>query len=284
MKTQKKLQKLEIKLSKILDWWIFGNYKTRFSWNWIEFYEHKNYNFWDNIRDIDWKASSKTWELFVKKYELEKDLNILFVLDDSLSMHFWTEEKTKKNILEEVFYLIASSANANNDNVWAIIYDEKNIEFIENKKSKENIYRILEKLEKNVDMFGKNILNNNILEEIIKRKIKNNLIFFLTDKTEDFDEKKLKIINNQNEIIIINIFDYFENNLVNINSNISLKLWNFFSNISLSKKNKVEEYKKLRKKKLEELKYNFNKINIWYLVLDTKNNILEELIKFFSGR
>jgi len=284
MKTQKKLQKLEIKLSKILDWWIFGNYKTRFSWNWIEFYEHKNYNFWDNIRDIDWKASSKTWELFVKKYELEKDLNILFVLDDSLSMHFWTEEKTKKNILEEVFYLIASSANANNDNVWAIIYDEKNIEFIENKKSKENIYRILEKLEKNVDMFGKNILNNNILEEIIKRKIKNKLIFFLTDKTEDFDEKKLKIINNQNEIIIINIFDYFENNLVNINSNISLKLWNFFSNISLSKKNKVEEYKKLRKKKLEELKYNFNKINIWYLVLDTKNNILEELIKFFSGR
>jgi uncharacterized protein (DUF58 family) len=48
----------------------------------MEFDEHKNYNSGDNIRDIDWKASSKTGELFVKKYEQEKDLKVLFVLDN----------------------------------------------------------------------------------------------------------------------------------------------------------------------------------------------------------
>jgi len=51
-------------------------------------------------------------------------------------------------------------------------------------------------------------------KEIINRKIKNNLIFILTDKAEKFDKKLLKNINNQNEIIIINIFDSFENELI----------------------------------------------------------------------
>jgi uncharacterized protein (DUF58 family) len=48
----------------------------------MEFDEHKDYNLGDNIRDIDWKASSKTGELFIKKYEQEKDLKVLFVLDN----------------------------------------------------------------------------------------------------------------------------------------------------------------------------------------------------------
>jgi hypothetical protein len=94
--------------------------------------------------------------------------------------------------------------------------------FVEHKKSKNNIYKILEKLglgqthrsaptDKNV---GMNLCVHPELQEIISRKIKNNLIFILTDKAENFDKKILKNINNQNEIIIINIFDNFENSLL----------------------------------------------------------------------
>ena len=60
MKINKKIKILDFKLSKILNWWLFWAYKSKFSWNWMEFAEHKEYHFWDHVKDIDWKASSKT--------------------------------------------------------------------------------------------------------------------------------------------------------------------------------------------------------------------------------
>jgi hypothetical protein len=108
---------------------------------------------------------------------------------------------------------------------------------------------------------------NNIFKKIIKQKINNNLIFILTDKT-DFSEKELKILSQNNEIIIINIFDYFENNLslekkeTNNFMNLSLNFVDNFININLSNSKKIEEYKKLRKNKIEKLKFSLRKNNI----------------------
>ena len=262
----------------------------------MEFDEHKNYVFWDNIRDIDWKASSKSEELFIKKYEVERDLSVLFVLDNSETMTFWSQEKTKKETLKEVFYSLAISAYTNNDNIWGFIFDENNTKFIPHKKSKNNIYKILEKLLGQPDRVAptkKNVGVNICIhpfKEIINRKIKNNLIFILTDKAEKFDKKLLKNINNQNEIIIINIFDSFENELIphlgkmglGIVWNISLNLWKSFLNIELWNKQKISDFQKIRKNKLEKLKYNLEKSSIWYIKIDEKSDILKELILYFN--
>ena len=271
-----KLHVIEFKLKKLLNWGLFGNYKSKVSGAWMEFDEHKNYNSGDNIRDIDWKASSKTWELFVKKYEQEKDLKILFVLDTSETMNFGSEDKTKKETLIETFYTLALSAYYNNDNVWAIIYNENNLEFLDYKKSKNNIYRILEKIEMNLGW-----IQGSPLQEIKKRKIKNNLIFILTDSW-DFDFKKIKFLSQNNDIIVINIFDKFENELDLESGNISLNLWNKFLNIDLADKEKKEEFKKLRRDKIEKTKYDLRINNIWYIFLYNKSDIVKELIKYFK--
>jgi uncharacterized protein (DUF58 family) len=147
MKISKKIQILNFKLSKILNWWLFWAYKSKFSGNWMEFSEHKEYFFWDHIKNIDWKASGRSNQLVVKKYEEERDLNVLFILDNTKSMDFWSMDKTKKELLEEVFYSLALSAYNNNDNIWGIIFDENKIEFVDYKKNISNIYRMLEILE-----------------------------------------------------------------------------------------------------------------------------------------
>jgi len=280
----KKLHTIEFKLKKLLNWGLFGNYKSKVSGAWMEFDEHKNYNSGDNIRDIDWKASSKTWELFVKKYEQEKDLKVLFVLDTGETMIFGSENKTKKDTLIETFYALALSAYYNNDNVWAIIGNKNNIEFLDYKKSKNNIYRIIDLLEKENNIFDL----EKALDEVKIRRIKNNLIFILTDK-QNFDLNKLKFLSQNNDIIVINIFDKFENSPhltspegEELKGNISFNfLWNFL-NIDLSDKNKIEEFKKLRQKKIEKTKYDLEKNNIWYIFLDNKSDILKELIKYFK--
>ncbi len=142
----KNLHSIEFKLKKLLDWGLFWGGKSKVSGTWMEFMEHKQYNLWDEAKDIDWKASSKTWELYVKKYEAEKDLNVLFVMDISETMQFWIENKIKLETLIETFYSLAISAYYDNDNVWAIVYNNDNLEFLDYKKSKDNIYKILEYL------------------------------------------------------------------------------------------------------------------------------------------
>jgi len=273
----KKLHTIEFKLKKLLNWGLFGNYKSKVSGAWMEFDEHKNYNSGDNIRDIDWKASSKTWELFVKKYEQEKDLKVLFVLDTGESMNFGSEDKTKKDTLIETFYALALSAYYNNDNVWAIIGNKNNLEFLDYKKSKNNIYRIIDLLEKENNIFDL----EKALDEVKTRRIKNNLIFIITDNG-NFDLNKLKFLSQNNDIIVINIFDKFENELDLKSWNISLNLWKNFLNIDLADKNKIEEFKKLRQKKIEKTKYDLEKNNIWYIFLDNKSDIVKELIWYFN--
>ena len=273
----KNLHTIEFKLKKLLNWGLFGNYKSKVSGAWMEFDEHKVYNYWDNIRDIDWKASSRTEELYVKKYEQEQDLKVLFVLDTWETMNFGSENKTKKETLIETFYALALSAYYNNDSVWTIIYNEKKLEFLDYKKSKNNIYRIIEILEKENNFFD---LEKG-LQEIKNRKLKNNLIFILTDK-QDFDYKKLKYLWENNDIIVINIFDKFENSLILEKWNISFNLWKSFLNIDLNNSEKIDEFKKLREKKLDKLKYDLEKNNIWYIKIDNKTDIVKELIKYFT--
>ena len=99
-----------------------------------------------------------------------------------------------------------------------MLYKDK-LNLIEYKKSKDNIYRILDLLNNNLNNFDINAS----LEEIKKRSIKNNLIFIITDK-QDFNLKKLKFLSQNNDIIVINIFDKFENELDLESGNISLNL------------------------------------------------------------
>ncbi|MCD5385381.1 DUF58 domain-containing protein [Candidatus Gracilibacteria bacterium] len=281
MNIKKKIKILDFKLSKILNGGLFGAYKSMFHGKGLEFSEHKEYNYGDNIKDIDWKASSKTDKIQSKRYEEERDLNILFVLDNSNLMNFGSKDKTKKDTLEEVFYSLSLSAYYNNDNIGGLIFDGKNIDFVDYKKSRNNIYKILEKLEnKNNDKSTKSSINN-ILNDLIKRQLKNNLIFILTDDLQNINEKLLKLIGVNNELVFININDYFENNLIENSINITLNGLGNFLNIDLKDKDKLLEYRQIREKKLKLLKTKLEKNRCAYIYLDDRSDILKELMGYF---
>jgi hypothetical protein len=283
MKINKKIKVLDFKLSKILNWGLFGAYKSKFSWNWMEFSEHKEYHFWDHVKNIDWKASSKTWEMYVKKYEEERDLNVLFFLDNTESMSFWSDKITKRDLLIDIFYSLSLSAYYNNDNIWWAIYDEYWISFINYKKSRENIYKIIDILEKEKqEKFNKDTNKiNKILDYLVTNNLSENLIFILTDSTEKVNEKLLKLVSNNNDVVIINIFDYFENNLSDLLWDVVLNKWNNFASIDISNE-KLEEYKKHRKNQLWHFKDIIEKNKLWYIKIDTKSDILKELMGYFS--
>lgn len=283
MNTQKKIELLDFKLSKSLWNSLFWAYKSKFFGKWIDFEEHKEYDFWDPVKNIDWKASSKSDKFYSKIFEEERDLKVLFLIDINPSFNFSFEKRTKKDVLEELFYAISFSAYNNWDSIWAMMYSWENDEFFEFKKSVSNIFNVIKKLE-NLDFSWKidEKRTEKVLEKLKNKKIKNTLIFILTDNISQISDKLLKIISLENEIIFINIFDYFENNLEKLDKDMTFKFEKNFLNISLRDKKKMKEYSNLREEKLKNFEYYLKKNNIKNLVLDTKEDVLKKLYLFFS--
>jgi len=276
-----KAKLLDFKLKRNLWADIFGAYKSLFHGTWIEFAEHREYLPWDSIKFIDWKTSAKTGKLQIKKYEEERNIKILFIIDLNET---YLQFKNKKELLEEVFYTLAVSAINNNDNISVLINIKwKNGKVINLPYSYQmwNIFQTIDILE---NYNEKQKISD--LEELVKfvswnPEITNNLVFVLTDNDKIKNTKNWKLLWLKNEVIYINIYDYFENNLANLSGDINLSNWKTFLDVFLKNENKIEKYKKIRQKKLEDLKQELLKSNIWYLYLDSSYDVYKWLYKFF---
>jgi len=281
--TISKTKLLEIKIKKKLNLDFIWSYKTFFSWSWMIFSYLRDYVVWDNIKNIDWKTSAKQNKFYVKEYESDRELNVLFVLDLTQSMYFAipeNKEKTKKDLLLEVFFLLSFSCIESVEKIWIILFDEEKYDFIDFKSGFENIALF----EKKIDDFCQNKFAKpdrymEILEKIYKNT-KNKLVFILTDKF-DFKQDIFKLLSYQNNIVFVHIFDYFENNLSSEKKNFNLWFMNSFLNINLSDE-KIEKFRNLRKDKIIEFKKQLNKLKIRYIYLDTKSDIFKEFMRFFK--
>lgn len=282
MNNKKKINIIDFKLTKSIWTLLFWLYKSKFHWSWINFSEHKEYIFWDPVKNIDWKTSSKTEKIYTKVFEEEKQLDVLFLIDINSSFLFSSWKYTKKDLLIETFYSLALSAYKNFDNYGVILYDWKNIKRFDYKKDFSNIFMTIWEIEnlKNSWEIDKN-RTKNILEKLVKQKIQNNLIFILTDDIFLEDEKNLKTIGIKNEVIFINIFDYLENNLEKKEPNLVFSSGKDFLDISSNPK-KIEKYNNFRKEKIKKFEEILKKNKIWYIYLDTKKDVFKEIILYFN--
>lgn len=336
----KKHKLLELRTSTLVDSLFVWNYKTKLKWKWIEFIDYKEYDFSDNVKNIDFLRSEKEWKILVKLYEEERDLSVYFIID--LNETFFSDifNHKKIDIVYELVYLIWFSAIKQWDKVWAFIFDSENNKFNFARKWKQNFvniiqnldkfdnfikdwekinyiknikdififnkwFNILQNIKKNIKNDNKGIKNdnkgiknikndinnydnknnininikNNWLKYFNSLKIKNSLVFLITDKL-DFDDKDLRVLWIKNDLIFCNIFNSFENNL-NIDWIVGFNKWlkNIF--LDLDDKNKVEEYINLRENKISNLKKKITKIWWKYVLLDETTKTFKELSKLF---
>lgn len=309
----KNFKKLDLKTKKMISSNLSWNFKSVFKWKWLEFDEFKEYEDGEDSKYIDWLVSARENRLLTKKFSVDKSLKVFFVLDISKSMDFGFD-KTKKDTLLEIFFLLALSSVENSDDVGSLIFDENSYKFFDTKKGKWHIFEIYRSIVENETVVANdseaiqkewnNIVNrllrrtfsqwqnqitlNSAFSFLTKIKIKNTLLFFLTDKMDFENDKDLKVLSLKNDIIFVNIFDNFENTLdaKNENSGIlwflsNLWKWMFIDNLDEEKK---QEYTKLRNTKIRDLQLYLNKIWIRYLKIDNLSNIYKEFFNFFSKK
>lgn len=280
MYSKKSHNLIKIKTNQLVDTLFAWNYRTSFSWKWIEFDWFKEYSWNNDAKDIDWVTSTRENKILSRKYIEERELDIYFVfdLDESFLESFNWEKKL--NVLLEFLYLIWYSAIKSWDKIWSYSYNTKNLFYP--KKWKINLENIIKNINLDKDFFNKINFSDTNSKQWKKDNfmLKKSLVFYITWDIV-LNNKDIKKLSRYNDLIVVNIFNYFENNL-NWNWVIWLKSWKEKLFIDLDNKKQKNKYKKLRIENIDKFKKEIHKYKARYLYLDTKTDIFREILKLMK--
>ncbi|MBO4574852.1 MAG: DUF58 domain-containing protein [Bacteroidales bacterium] len=142
----KKVRKIEIKTRGLTNHIFSGQYHSAFKGRGMTFSEVREYQYGDDIRNIDWNVTARFNRPFVKIFEEEREMTVMLLVDVSGSNDFGSIEATKRDITAELAAVLAFSAIQNNDKVGVIFFSDQIEKFIPPKKGSSHILRIIREI------------------------------------------------------------------------------------------------------------------------------------------
>jgi uncharacterized protein (DUF58 family) len=142
----KKVRKIEIKTRRLSDHMFGGEYHSTFKGRGMTFSEVRQYQFGDDVRNIDWNVTARYNEPYIKVFEEERELTLMLMADISGSELFGTDIQFKNEIITEIAATLAFSATQNNDKVGLILFTDGIELYIPPKKGKSHVLRIIREL------------------------------------------------------------------------------------------------------------------------------------------
>ncbi len=217
----KKVRKIEIK-TKALSHQIFaGEYHSAFKGRGMAFSEVREYQYGDDVRNMDWNVTARLRAPYVKIFEEERELTVMLLVDVSGSRLFGTTSQTKKDLVTEIAAVLSFSASINNDKVGALFFSSKVEKFIPPKKGRSHLLRIIRELvEFEPEDRGTDI---GAALRFLTNALKKRCTAFLLSDMIDLDgtrhpryEDALKIAAGRHDISVINVYDPRERTLPNV--------------------------------------------------------------------
>lgn len=142
----KKVRKIEIKTRGLSNHIFSGQYHSAFKGRGMTFSEVREYQYGDDIRNIDWNVTARFHKPFVKIFEEEREMTVMLLIDVSGSNDFGSAGVTKRDITAELAAVLAFSAIQNNDKVGVIFFSDQIEKFIPPKKGSSHILRIISEI------------------------------------------------------------------------------------------------------------------------------------------
>ncbi|UJH90261.1 DUF58 domain-containing protein [Antarcticibacterium sp. 1MA-6-2] len=211
----KKVRKIEIKTRRLSNNIFGGEYHSSFKGRGMTFSEVREYQFGDDVRNIDWNVTARYNEPFVKVFEEERELTMMLVVDVSGSELFGSREQFKKEVITEIAATLAFSATQNNDKIGLLLFSDQMELFIPPKKGRSHVLRIIRELLE----FKPKGKDTNLAEalkyvsNVIKKKA---IIFVLSDFLVDDYRQTLKIISGKHDVTGIRVYDEREESIPNV--------------------------------------------------------------------
>ena len=203
----KKVRQIEIKTKGLSNNIFAGEYHSAFKGRGMAFSEVREYQYGDDIRDIEWNVTARFNKPYVKVFEEERELTVMLLIDVSGSLDFGTQKQTKREMVTEIAATLAFSAIQNNDKIGVIFFTDKVEKFIPPKKGRKHIlYIIRELLDFKPESHRTDVrFALQYMTQAIKRRCTAFVISDFIDKN-DFCQS-LSIANRKHDIVAIQVFD-----------------------------------------------------------------------------
>ncbi len=196
----KQVRQIEIHTKGLVNQVFSGEYHSVFKGRGMEFSEVREYQFGDDIRNIDWNVTARFGHPFIKIFEEERELTVVLLVDLSGSLIFGTVEKTKQQVAAELSAILAFSALKNNDKVGLILFTDKIEKFVPPRKGKSHVLRIIREV-LSFEPEGKSTNIKAALEYMNSTIKKRSIVFLLSDFMDSGYEKILRIIGKKHDLI-----------------------------------------------------------------------------------
>ena len=282
----KRVRRIEIKTRGLSRNIFAGEYHSAFKGRGMAFSEVREYQFGDDIRNIDWNVTARYNKPFVKVYEEERELTVMLLIDVSGSREFGSMDKLKKNIVTEIAAVLAFSAIQNNDKIGVIFFSEKIEKFIPPKKGRSHILRIISELiDFEPEARGTDISGAiRYLTNAIKKRCTAFVISDFIQKDPNL-ENALSIANNRHDVVALRIFDERETRLPDIGM-VKLKdaETGNYTWVDTSDHKARNTYRLWWKDLSWQLDNSFKKSRVDYVSISTNHDYVRSLISLFKKR
>ena len=208
----KKVRKIEIKTRALSHQVFAGEYHSAFKGRGMAFSEVREYQYGDDVRNMDWNVTARLRAPYVKVFEEEREMTVMLLVDVSRSGLFGSSSKTKRELIAEIAAVLSFSAIINNDKVGALFFSDKVEEFIPPKKGRSHLLHIIREI---IEL--KPVSDGTDISEALRfltNALKKKCTAFLLSDMLDVDrngcqryEDALKVAVNRHDLSVLKIFD-----------------------------------------------------------------------------
>ena len=203
----KKVRKIEIKTRGLSHNIFAGEYHSAFKGRGMSFSEVREYQYGDDVRDIDWNVTARFNKPFIKVFEEERELTVMLLVDLSESLDFGTVKQTKRDMLTEIAATIAFAAIQNNDKIGVIFFTDKIEKFIPPQKGRKHILYIIREL-LNFEPESSRTDISVPLQYLTNALKKRCTAFVISDFIDNNDFRNaMTIANRKHDVVAIQVYD-----------------------------------------------------------------------------
>jgi len=280
----KQVRQIEIRTKGLVNQVFSGEYHSVFKGRGMEFSEVREYQYGDDIRNIDWNVTARFGHPYIKIFEEERELTVMLMVDLSGSLMFGSVSKTKQRIAAELSAILAFSALKNNDKVGLILFTDKIEKFVPPRKGKKHVLRIIREV-LSFEPEGKSTNIRGALEYMNNAIKKKSIAFLISDFMDEGYEKILRIVGRKHDLIGIVLDDRREKEIPNIglvklvDAETGAERW-----IDTSSR-RVRERMIFDRKEKEKIRNSiFIKSRLDKIEVTTGSNYIQPLVQFFRRR
>ena len=281
----KKVRKIEIKTRGLSSNIFAGQYHSAFKGRGMAFSEVREYQFGDDVRDIDWNVTARFHRPYVKVFEEERELTVMLLIDVSGSLDFGTQRQMKRDMVTEIAATLAFSAIQNNDKIGVVFFSDRIEKYIPPKKGRKHILYIIRELldfkpeSRRTDIRGA----LEFMTSVAKHRC---TAFVLSDFFDQQDFlQPLTICNRKHDVVAIQVYDQRAKTLPDVGLmrvvDAETGHEQYIDTSSRRLRQAHTQYFLLRQAKLNDA---FNKSNVDHVSVATNEDFVKALLLLFKQR